>query len=110
MTRPRPHLHSRQQTHSLGNPTVYQGVNRERPKDRRPTTLTTNGQQGPATCPVCGTVTGTRKATHSNPPRDPDTPMGTIVIGSHRHGGGTYSAMRGDQLCTGAGTPPEETP
>lgn len=110
MTRSRPHLHSRQQTHSLANPTVYAGAATERPKDRRPTTVTGKGTAPKAPCPVCGATYATRKVNPSNPSRFGDLPTGTRVMSNHRHGGGTYSAMRGDQLCTGAGTTPEEAP
>lgn len=62
------------------------------------------GEQGLGECSGCHAVVARRKVSYGNPSRMGDLPVGTLVAGSHRAGGGVFSARRGDVLCPGAST------
>jgi hypothetical protein len=75
-------------------------------KDRRLTEPDTTGQQGEYTC-ECGAQVKLVRAPFSDPDLGILTKK-TIVIPNHRHGGGRWSARRGDRRCPKSMTIPEE--
>lgn len=100
----RSRVNRRKGIQSLANATVFTSPADASASDRRGKT-NNRGEQGMGTCSECGIEMAQRKVTYGNPSRYGDLPTGTIVIGAHRVGGGTFSPRRGDAICPGAGMP-----
>lgn len=104
MVRSHANTASRQRTHSIANPTVYQSAPRDVKPDRRSKTFVGNGQQGTTTCPVCGAEVTLRKPQAFEVSKKTGILKGDLLLSQHRVGGGRYSARRGDARCKGSDT------
>lgn len=96
---------SQRQIQSVANPTIYRHAPRDPAKPDTRGKGPGRGEQGIATCPVCGAEVTLRKARSEDVGLEARIAFGDLLLSQHRVGGGRYSARRGDARCKGSGLP-----